>query len=230
MAEAILRELEELWAAEASAEGAATGTATGEVTWELEVGVGDGELSHPSSQLETIESVLTSLPDCEPRVLPEKLEIILVDGDYAGWSIHIDGIERIRTFCETDNPWLVPHSWHQVVLRDARRLPDDFCMRLKSNVVNERIETAETMADIPRTWWATTRKLYRLKKTFEHVHSETGIVYQVDLVRNMSAFETLRDAQAASFESSETDVKTKVRWNKKDAAGRRVQDRPRNIP
>ena len=172
-----MRALEDLW----ESSGAEGGDDVG-VFWEMDIERANGEVGE-LVPFETMESILSSLPDVTSVVLQERLEILIGDGDYHGWCVQIDGIDHIRVYCDTGNPWLVPTRWTLSLVKDTRCLPDIYCASLKCSVVKELEEDA---VNVPRSWWGDVPKYHRLKKIYEHKHVDTGIVYQVTLERVMT--------------------------------------------
>jgi SAM-dependent methyltransferase len=197
--------------------------------WDFEIAAAS---SHDLASFETIESILTSLPDVASSVLQERLEIIIGDGDYHGWCVQIDGIQNIKVYCDTANPWLVPARWMLSLVKDTRRMEDTYCVPMKSSVV---LELEETPADVARSWWSSVPKFHRLKKIFEHKHMETGIVYQVTLERNMDTNNnttTLRSALEETAVNPNVSHHVRARWNHKVANARGQNDgrRPATAP
>jgi len=223
-----MRPLEELWDAE---EGS---------LWEFEIGANEGiggegegtrEGTGQLAPFETIESILTSLPDVSSAVMQERLEILIGGGEYHGWCVQIDGIDHIRVYCDTGNPWLVPARWMLSLLKDARRLPDTYCASMKCSIVKELEEDA---AAVPRSWWSEVPKFHRLKKIHEHKHLDTGIIYQVTLERIMQdasrtdtdANASLKTALAAPGASgAHTTHSVRAQWrHKKPEGGKKKQN------
>ena len=174
------------------------------------------------ASFETVESIMTSLPDVTSSVLQERLEIIIGDGDYHGWCVQIDGIENIRVYCETGNPWLVKARWMLSLLKETRMLPNVYCISMKSDVF---MELEENAADVPRTWWSSVPKMHRLKKIFEHKHVDTGILYQVILERMMdSDANNLKQALEDTAVNPNVAHHVRARWSRKQAGQKQKQE------
>jgi len=151
----------------------------------------------PMATFDAVRSVLVSLRDIKAEVLPERWEVLVMDGNHAGWTLVVEGLERIRTLCETDNPWLVSHKWVMTCVEDSMRFPQAHVIGFKSSVYNI-VECADKETG---GWWAAAEKLTRLKKEFKYVHVETGIVYCLIM------------EQSANGATSEAGFRLKARWS-----------------
>jgi len=196
------KQLEEAWAAAIDQEGTYA-----DASCVLEIDVlpptGEGEAVDaglwPMTTFDVVRSVLMSLRDVRAEVLPERWEVLLMDGDHAGYALVVEGLERIRTLCETDNPWLVAHKWVMTRVEDSVRFPQTYVVGLKGSVVNV-VDVATKAAG---SWWAAADKLTRLKKEFKYVHMETGIVYHLIMEQGANG----------QGQGSEAGFRLKARWS-----------------
>ena len=194
MAEAIFNALEEQW--------------TDDHEWTIDI-------TSSEVQIESIESILMSMPDLEAVTRPERIEVFLEGGEFHGWTVNIEGAERIRTYCETGHPWLVPATWTLTHVKDARVLPNVYVVAMRTYVSRTYSEPAQNIA---RTWWTSVPKTHRLIKTFEHKHLRTGIVYEVVLDKLMAEGANLQDALRGEANSVQTRVR--ARWSRGNANAR----------
>lgn len=169
-----------------------------------------------TQDMERMESVLLSLPDVHTAASPEILVVVLAD---VGWQLVIEGASHIRTFCQTENPFLVPHRWELAELLDSVELPRILPITGRA----ARVRKQDDLEGAREVWTAAATKHYKLRKEFRHKHKGAGqVTYVVAMEKSMDAAGSLADAGLASVLDTSIQARVEVDGPLPNADAKRV--------
>jgi len=157
---------------------------------------------------ERMESVLLSLPDVTTTVTPEILTVLLAD---AGWQLVIEGAVHIQTFCQTENPFLVPHRWELHELVRSIEVPRVLPMRGHATLM-VRHEREVGLEDMRSMWNTSASKVYRLRKEFRHmIKAGNGLSYALVVEKSLhGSGEALQSTDLLSSQSATVQAQVRL--------------------
>lgn len=199
VAQALRPSLDPLWAPEVLA-GAPT---------DQRVSLSWSDPEWDTKDMERMESVFLSLPDVTTTVSPEILVVSLLD---VGWQLIIEDAAHIRTFCQTDNPFLVPHRWELAELLESVEVPR--VLPVQGHAVRVRRHT--DLEGARHVWSTSKAKFYTLRKEFRHKYKAprgeaggaAGVTYVVAIEKSMDAPPTAEGMAATDLVHSDATTVT----------------------
>jgi SAM-dependent methyltransferase len=146
----------------------------------------------------TFEYVIQSLrsnPAYTETMSSETLQVTPVDSDV---SLYIHGVPHISKYCLNEIPDHVPYAIKKTKTILSEQLPDELPLHVVSHVCETGDMAPSSLGDFKTGPWKSTLKNYKITKNFAYTNKDTGITFNVSIVKTSAYASTTMSSSGVS--------------------------------